>query len=273
MFRLFPLDQTSFSPPEVYTFPELHFPTGGEPLAGSRLRPYIYFNMVSSVDGKTTTEAQNAVGLGSKLDHYLMKRLRLGADAVLVGEKTFRQDPFTPDFPPEFQNERSQYFPANPYPLGITLSRDGNLPLSRKFFEAGPTRRVVFLHSSAPPFIEEKFQGFARTFRLESDETGHSDLGQMLAIIYEKLGVGRLLCEGGPSLIYALLSKGFGDELFWTLAPKIVGGHENLTLVEGPIRGFPPKEFINLDLISLYQEQNELFFRYKINRGRAEVFP
>lgn len=266
MRRLFPPDpsQLELDVNEVYTVPELAFPSeGGLPDATSR-RPYVYFNMVASVDGKTTTAAHNATGLGSNIDFQLMGRLRLAADAVLVGAETFRRDSFVPDTRPGLTTERSRYFPEVPHPIGITLSRDGNLPLAKKFFAAPISRRVIFLHRAASAENEARLAEHARVFRLDSDSAGQTDLGQMLTIIYEELGVRRLLCEGGPSLNFALLSKGFGDELFWTLAAKIVGGSQNSTLVSGPGLGLPIENLLKLNLLSIYEANSELFMRYRV---------
>jgi len=266
MRRLFPrqTESRNLEVDEVYTVPELAFPVEGVAMPDGLRRPYIYFNMVASVDGKATTAANNAAGLGSPADHHLMGRLRLAADAVLVGGETFRRDPFVPNTRPGLMGERLRYFPDQPHPLGITLSRDGNLPLDKKFFAAEPSRRVVFLSKDAPQERIETLSERAKIFLLDSDAEGKADLKQMLSIMYERLGVRRLLCEGGPSLNYALISNGFGDEFFWTLAPKIVGGTENETLVGGPGRGLPLEELVRLRLLSVYEKNSELFMRYRL---------
>ncbi|MEI6045682.1 MAG: RibD family protein [Chloroflexota bacterium] len=266
MRRLFPPDaeQRIFDVDETYTIPELGFPVEGVPLSQGLRRPYIYFNMVSSVDGKATTIAHNATGLGSPVDYHLMGRLRLAADAIVVGGETFRRDPFVPNTRVALLEERLRYFPELPHPLGITLSRNGNLPLDKKFFAADPSRRVIFLSKEAPSEQVALLAKRARVFQLEKTAEGQTDLHQMLSIIYEELGVRVLLCEGGSRLNYALLSKGFGDAFFWTLAPKVVGGRENAAIVNGPGLGLPLDKLVRLHLRTIYEKDNELFMRYQI---------
>ena len=265
MQRLFPPDlaQRNFEIDQIYTVPDLAFPSDGAAMGQGR-RPFIYFNMVSSVDGKTTTVANNATGLGSPVDFQLMGRLRLAADAVLVGAETFRRDSFVPNTRPGLRGERSRYFPDNPHPIGMVVSRDGNLPLDKKFFAAEPSLRVVFLQKNASAERETALSLHARVFRLDSDAAGQPDLSQMLSIIYERLGVRRLLCEGGPTLNFAMLSQNFGDELFWTLGAKIVGGSQNSTMVAGPGRGLPLDKLRRLQLLSIYEKDSEMFMRYRI---------
>jgi 2,5-diamino-6-(ribosylamino)-4(3H)-pyrimidinone 5'-phosphate reductase len=62
----------------IYNFEELAFPTEGvefELNEGDRIakRPYIGFNMVSSIDGKATTYEGKLTGLGSRPDRLLMQ--------------------------------------------------------------------------------------------------------------------------------------------------------------------------------------------------------
>ncbi len=141
-----------FDPQQVYSVPELAFPLSGAQMKlGERVvqRPYIYFNMVSSVDGKATTAAGNAAGLGDELDRQMMYRLRAASDAVLCGAATFRKDPFLPAVKPWLAEERARYFPDAPQVIGAVISRDGNLPLDKKFWESGKALRVVFLGPEA----------------------------------------------------------------------------------------------------------------------------
>lgn len=229
-------------------------------------RPYLFFNMVSSVDGKAVSAAGNAAGLGDETDRQVMHRLRAAADAVLVGAETFRHDPYVPNVMPEAALERPRFFPSRPQPLGIVISRDGNLPLDKKFFD--PSRaadRLVLLGQSAPPEKEKLFQPYAQVMRAPDGEDGRPDAGWILAYLYREKGVRWLLCEGGPRFNYSLISRNLADELFLTFAPKLVAGASNSTILTGPGNGFPLEQMPALELVSLYKEGHELFFRYRIN--------
>jgi riboflavin biosynthesis pyrimidine reductase len=61
-----------------------------------------------------------------------------------------------------------------------------------------------------------------------------------------------------------MLRAGALDELFLTLAPKIVGG-EGKNVVAGP--QFPTGALPRLSIVTLYGHDDELFFRYRIARG------
>jgi len=69
-----------------------------------------------------------------------------------------------------------------------------------------------------------------------------------------------VLCEGGPTLNAALFEAGLVDEVFLTIAPKLVGGDEPLTIVKGGHVGT-----ILLELRSLVEVEGELFMRYGLS--------
>src|SRR5688572_9888313 len=111
-------------------------------------RPYVYLNMVSSVDGKVVIEGTER-GLGSPVDQRLMRELRVHADVVLNGAGTLRAsgtssrlgDPALE----ALRVERGK--PAAP--IAATLSHSGDLPLDRTFFTARDFDAVVYLSEAA----------------------------------------------------------------------------------------------------------------------------
>jgi len=249
-------------PPNIYTFAELAFPTEGIKFnykAQTLTRPYIVFNMVASVDGKTTTSQGQVAGLGSKMDRQIMNRLRSQVDAVVVGAKTFRADPFIPTVKSELLSERLQNFADQP--LGVVVSNSGNLPLEHRFWEAGRDFRLVFLGAEATLETEEIIARKAQVFRLSPD----GNLAEMLNLLWQKFGVKTLMVEGGSSLNYEFISAGWSDELFLTVCPKLVGGVKNSTIIGGEDYGL--QEFPNLSLRSLYRHENEIYLRYQIKKS------
>lgn len=267
MQRLFPDNQPDLLPQAVYSFAELAFPAGGVALENGERRPYVYFNMVASVDGKAISAKGNAEGLGSATDRLMMHRLRAGADAILVGAETFRRDQVVPQVMSAAAGDRPTYFPGQPQPLGVVISRDGNLPLDKKFFtEKKRDLRLVVLGEAVSAEKAATFEPFAQVLRAPAGEDGRPDEGWLLEYLYREKGVRRLLCEGGPRLNFSLISKGLGDEFFWTLAPKLVGGADNSTILTGSGLPFPLDRMPRLELVSLYKESDELFFRYRILR-------
>ena len=91
---------------------------------------------------------------------------------------------------------------------------------------------------------------------VESGPRGQADLPALLRSLRGE-GVRALLCEGGPTLHGSLQAAGLVDELFLTIAPKLVGGGAP-RILEGDLAGTRP-----LELAWLLEDDGELFARYR----------
>lgn len=89
----------------------------------------------------------------------------------------------------------------------------------------------------------------------------------MLRLLRTRYGCRRALSEGGPTFNAAVLRADVLDELFLTFAPKLVAG-QGKTIVDGP--QFPFKQWPLLELVTLYEQASELFFRYRVRHGARE---
>jgi riboflavin biosynthesis pyrimidine reductase len=106
----------------------------------------------------------------------------------------------------------------------------------------------------------ERYSGLSkRLVVVESGPEGRVDLPALLRDLREE-GVRALLCEGGPTLHGALQAAGLVDELFLTIAPKLVGAGAP-AILEGGLA-----ETIGLDLAWLLEEEGELFARWRVPR-------
>jgi riboflavin biosynthesis pyrimidine reductase len=104
----------------------------------------------------------------------------------------------------------------------------------------------------------ERYSGLSKQLVVvESGPDGRADLPALLHTLHEE-GVRALLCEGGPTLHGALQAAGLVDELFLTVAPKLVGG-EAPRIVEGDVL----PETAELELAWLLEQDGELFARYR----------
>jgi 5-amino-6-(5-phosphoribosylamino)uracil reductase len=78
----------------------------------------------------------------------------------------------------------------------------------------------------------------------------------------EVYGIRTLLCEGGPRIFGGLLREGLADELFVTIAPKLVGGGDGPAITSGPELPQPA----SVRLRWLLERENALFVRYALDR-------
>jgi riboflavin-specific deaminase-like protein len=250
--RLFPdPDSREISPDEVYR--HLTFPSAANG------RPHVAMNMVSTVDGKTALGA-SAAGIGSRTDARLMRQIRAAADAIIWGAGTLRADVVDPRVDPERVRQRLARGQA-PQPLAVSVSGSLDLEPTNRFFVNGPARTILFTTASAPPERRRALEPYAIVV-VQDGET--VDLAAAMGYLGQQHGVRSLLSEGGPGLNQRLLDAGVLDELFWTVAPKLAGGHGR-TLVDDD----DPATAIRarIELISLFEHDGELYSRYRLLRG------
>jgi 2,5-diamino-6-(ribosylamino)-4(3H)-pyrimidinone 5'-phosphate reductase len=206
--------------------------------------------MVATVDGRAAVNG-SAVGIGSAADKHLMRELRAEADVVLHGAGTVRADPLSARVPPELVTQRIKNG-LSPQPLGAIITRSGNLPRHHPYYES-PTVIYITEDHAVPaegPNVELK--------RVDTVEQAIQDLNNR--------GVRKILCEGGPTLNAALFQAALVDDIFLTIAPKLLGGQDPLTIVKGPNLGT-----IQLKLRSLVERNGELFLRYAVARSQPEI--
>jgi riboflavin biosynthesis pyrimidine reductase len=132
----------------------------------------------------------------------------------------------------------------------VIVSGRLDLPWDAPLFTEGAGRVLVFTASEAEP------PETATSLRVVRHE-GSVDLGEALRHLRRERGIRALLSEGGPRLHAELQAAGLVDDLFLTIAPKLVGG-EAPRIVEGALPGIAP-----LELAWLLEEDGELFARYR----------
>ena len=190
-------------------------------------RPWVSGTMVSSLDGRATL-AGTSRALGGPQDLQMLLALRRRADALIVGPATVRAEGYGP----------------LPCPA-VLVSRSFELPWEAGLF-AAPGQRVLVYTSAeaeAPP-VAADVEVVARVA-----------LPEVLADLRRR-GVGRLLCEGGPTVNRALLAEGLLDELFVTLSP-VVSGDDGPPIVAAGASA-------QLELRSVATADGDLYLRYSV---------
>lgn len=238
---------------EIYK--DLELPGSGR---GGIIRPYVFINMVSSLDGKTSVEGK-ASGIGTAVDRRVMRTLRSKADAVMIGAGTLRAEKLSLGLDAEDTGRN---------PLAVILSSTGDVPLESNLVRYSDQRILVLLADSVAKGASVRLGHHAQVMRVRTTSSGSVDLAGALVVLKSEYGVESLLVEGGPTLNHALISAGLVDETFITLSPALLGKNDT----EAPaILNGPLDEPQNLRLISAYLADDELFLRYSLEE-RAGVF-
>ncbi len=196
-------------------------------------RPHVLLNFVVTADGRASFRGRAEIG--TRTDRELMFHLRSLVHAVMSGAGTLRVDPFAP-----VVKDRERQ------PLAIVVSGSGVLPPENRFFRIPNPRLVATTYRATEEAASALRHAGAEVLRLGEEEV---DLRALLEVLRER-GVRSLLCEGGPLLAGALLTKGLVDEIFLTHATRVTAEPGARCLFETALD--LPGE-VHLDRVSLHE--------------------
>ena len=221
--------------------------------------------MVASLDGKTTVDGK-AGSIGSSVDRTLMRALRARADAAMVGAGTLRAEKLSLAIPENLARERASRG-LEPQPLAVIVTATGDVPLRENLLSSSPDNLLVLVSPDVPEELLAALssRGSVEAVSRAPGANSGLNLNAALEALKRRHAVGVLLVEGGPALNYALISAGLADELYLTLAPKLVGGKspDSLAALEGPSLVGSQKR-PKPKLISVHLCGDELFLRYAL---------
>jgi riboflavin biosynthesis pyrimidine reductase len=218
-------------------------------------RPYVIANMVATADGRATL-AGRTEQISCDTDRALFLALRTQVDAVMAGPATIGIERYGPIMRSEERREQRHELGLEPVPLAVTASRSMVLPVDAPLFMDPGSRIVVLTNSNREPppvpadLVVERIPG------------KDLDLVAGFTRLRDRHRVRLLLVEGGPTLLAAVVAAGALDELFLTLAPKLVGGGGEIGVLEGAALAAP----LELELRSVLEEESFLFLRYAVGR-------
>ncbi|HEV7363696.1 MAG TPA: dihydrofolate reductase family protein [Solirubrobacteraceae bacterium] len=217
-------------------------------------RPHVLANMVSSADGHATLAGKSA-GLGNEADRELFHALREQVDVILVGTGTLRTERYGPFIREPERRARREAAGLAPNPIGCVVTRSMVLPDDIPLFDDPASTIIVYTSSDdEPPDVAARIE----VTRLPANML---TMTSVLERLRRDHGVRSVLCEGGPTMLGALLVEELVDELFLSLAPCLVGGH-GLAVVEGPALPEPAK----LHRAWVLESEGVLFLRYLAKR-------
>jgi riboflavin biosynthesis pyrimidine reductase len=217
-------------------------------------RPFTIVNFVSSIDGQATVGGRSGP-LGDDGDKALFRALRYEVDAVLIGTGTLEAERYGRLIRDPEVRERRRKRGLPPEPLACTVTRTGSLPSEIPLF-AEPEARVVVFTCGEVDLAQAQAQ--VEVVLMDPDQISFAAVLSHLRSMHD---VRALLCEGGPRVFAALVRERAFDQLFLTVAPKLVGGGNERAITTGPELPDPAA----MGLEGMLERDGTLFLRYSLS--------
>ncbi len=213
-------------------------------------RPWVFTNMIASLDGATTIEGRSGL-LGRPSDSTVFSALRALADVVVVGATTVIDEDYRPpgDRLAELRIARGQ----RPRPQLAILSRSLSIEATHRVFSDPGNRPLVITITDAPP---DRRSALAEVADLVDAGQADLDLDRALRAL-GALGHRLALLEGGPTINGQFVAVDAIDEWNLSLSPLLAGG-------DGPrtAHGPTPEHPTAFDLVRLWRGDGLLFGRW-----------
>ncbi|HWS56920.1 MAG TPA: dihydrofolate reductase family protein [Actinotalea sp.] len=177
-------------------------------------RRWVRSNLVSTLDGSAVGSDGRSGTINTPADNRVFALQRSLCDAVLVGAGTVRAEGY----------ERIEPTRRRPSPPAlVVVSGSGRLPEGLRTPVTGRGAGLLVTCDSAGPRRIARARSLLGSDAVIVSGEDRVDLPAALEAL-AGLGLGRVLCEGGPSLFTAALAAGVVDEVALSVAPTLVGG-------------------------------------------------
>ena len=165
--------------------------------------PFITVKVAQSLDGKIATKTGDSKWISSEDSRRYVHDLRSKVDAIMVGANTVIKD--DPVLLSRLSKDRQ--------PARVIIDGNSKIPANSKIFST---------LDRSPVILASSLLGCNK----------RTDLVKLLKILAKK-NMTHILVEGGGELIASLVEKGLVDKILIFIAPKVIGGRNAITSVEG----------------------------------------
>lgn len=182
--------------------------------------PFVTAKFACSLDGKISTVGGESQWISCEESQKFSHHLRDINDAIMVGVGTVLAD--NPSLTTRLVDGKN--------PVRVIVDSLARMPIDSKIICDGQAKTILSVTKNAP---REKISAL-KSCGVEIIETDGEKVD--LNFLLKKLGereITSILVEGGGTLHFSMLKENLVDKIFAFIAPKILGGKNALTAVEG----------------------------------------
>ena len=189
-------------------------------------KPYVVMKYAMTMDGKIAAYTGESKWVTGEAARIHVQEQRLKYTGIMVGVGTVLAD--DPMLTCRLENSRN--------PVRIICDSHLRTPLTSKIVRTAKTIPTILASSSKDQQKIKNYEEMGCQVLYVPEKNGHIDLNRLMELLgAEKID--SILLEGGGSLNWSALESGIVQKVQTYIAPKLFGGEEAKTPVEG--KGFP----------------------------------
>ncbi|MFC1703712.1 bifunctional diaminohydroxyphosphoribosylaminopyrimidine deaminase/5-amino-6-(5-phosphoribosylamino)uracil reductase RibD [Candidatus Omnitrophota bacterium] len=177
--------------------------------------PFVTVKVAQSLDGKIALQNGQSQWITSKETRDLAHRLRNDYDAILVGVNTVIHDN------PLLKSKNK-----------VIVDSRLRTSLNARIFTKNSGKVIIASTKKAPKQKVAQLEGKGATVLLLPVKNGKVNLKALMRQL-AKMEITSVFIEGGGTIIGNLFDEGLVDKAMFFIAPKIIGGKDSISSVEG----------------------------------------
>ncbi|MCR5603509.1 MAG: bifunctional diaminohydroxyphosphoribosylaminopyrimidine deaminase/5-amino-6-(5-phosphoribosylamino)uracil reductase RibD [Lachnospiraceae bacterium] len=216
-------------------------------------KPYVVLKYAMTMDGKIATKTGASKWITGEESRTEVQHLRHKYMAIMAGIGTvLADDPML--------NVRIDGLKS---PVRVICDSNLRIPADCNIVKTADKYRTIVAHCTENSEKESMLSGAGITTLRTPADNGHVDVGYLMRRLGE-LGIDSVLVEGGGTLNDSIIRTGLADGVEVFMAPKIFGGREAKTPVEGTgIEKVDEAGVFKLTDVKRYDDDIRLSYRRK----------
>lgn len=191
-------------------------------------RPWVVAKYAMTLDGKICTRTGDSQWISGPESRVRVHQLRKSLSAILCGIGTVLSDD-------PMLNTRIADEPQARNPIRLVLDRQLRIPLSSQLVRTAREIRTIVVYAAEPSAATPLSEKIAQLQEADVETWCCATIEALMQRCGEEK-IDSILVEGGGTINEAFLRAGLIDEVYAFIAPKLIGGAEAKTPIEG--RGF-----------------------------------
>ncbi|WHE07219.1 bifunctional diaminohydroxyphosphoribosylaminopyrimidine deaminase/5-amino-6-(5-phosphoribosylamino)uracil reductase RibD [Thermoanaerobacterium thermosaccharolyticum] len=185
-------------------------------------KPYVILKSAMTIDGKIATTTGDSKWITNEKSREHVHMMRGGVMAIMVGINTVIKD--NPYLTTRIDGLKN--------PLRVIVDSRGRIPLDANVVIDKSARTIVATTDMMPDEKVKALKDSGVDVIVLDKLNNEVDLKKLMDMLGE-MGIDSVIIEGGGTLNYSALKEGIVDKVMFYIAPKIIGGSNSLTPVEG----------------------------------------